>query len=136
MLNHCSSANYALVIQAAVVAGILVLIQVPVGHAQDQSGNATTASSTTTSNESAHLAADHHYQSPADRSNDALLITEVKVALANDGMFTDHPVVVDCDHGKILLSGIVNSAQDARHAANLAAREPGVAGVNNQLTWR
>ncbi|MBF6561083.1 MAG: BON domain-containing protein [Candidatus Binataceae bacterium] len=131
-----SSPKYSLLIQAVATAGILMLIQVPAGHAQDQSGNPTTTSSITTSKESAHLAADHHYQSPAGRANDALLITEVKVALANDGMFTDHPVVVDCDHGKILLSGIVNSAQDAQHAAKLAAREPGVAGVNNQLTWR
>ena len=86
----------------------------------------TTAASNSASreNDSVNVRAEHHYNSPAERANDALLITEVKSALA-----------VDCDHGKVLLSGVVKSAEDARHAGDVAAAAQGVTGVKNQLTW-
>ncbi|MGO8802254.1 BON domain-containing protein, partial [Candidatus Binatus sp.] len=61
--------------------------------------------------------------------------TEVKSALARDGVADNYPVAVDCDHGKILLSGVVKSAQAAKHASDLAAAAQGVTGVKNQLTW-
>jgi BON domain-containing protein len=80
--------------------------------------------------------AEHHYNSPAERANDALLITEVKNALAHDGVADGYPVAVDCDHGKIMLSGVVKTAQDAKHAGDIAAAAEGVTGVNDQLTWR
>ncbi len=76
----------------------------------------------------------HHYNSEAERANDALLKTEVKTKVADDGVAEDSAVVVDCDHGTILLSG-VKSAEDAKHAGNIAARAPGVVAVKNQLTW-
>ena len=107
----------------------------PIGQVRAAEGKSVESSSVTTDNESASLEGHHHYQSPADRANDALLITEVKSALAEDGVAEDSPIVVDCDHGKILLSGIMKSAQDAQHAGNIAANAPGVAGVKNQLTW-
>jgi osmotically-inducible protein OsmY len=44
-------------------------------------------------------------------------------------------VAVDCDHGKIMLSGVVKSARDAKHAGDIAAAAQGVTGVNDQLTW-
>ena len=98
---------------------------------------ATTASSNSASreNDSVNVRAEHHYNSPAERANDALLITEVKSALANDGVADDYLVAVDCDHGKVLLSGVVKSADDARHAGDVAAAAQGVTGVKNQLTW-
>jgi len=86
--------------------------------------------------DSVNVAAEHHYNSPAERANDALLITEVKSALADDGVTDNHVVAVDCDHGKILLSGVVKSAADAKHAGDIAAAAQGVTGVKNQLTWR
>ncbi len=86
-------------------------------------------------NDAVSVQADHHYNSPADRANDALLITEVKNALAHDGVADGYPVAVDCDHGKILLSGVVKSASDAKHAGDIAAAADGVTGVNDQLTW-
>ena len=92
-------------------------------------------SSSTTDNGRVNLEAHHHYQSAADRANDALLITEVKSALADDGVAEDSPIVVDCDHGNILLSGVMKSAGDAKRARNIAASAPGVVGVKNQLTW-
>ena len=56
----------------------------------------------------------HHCLSSAERANDALLITEVKSSLADDGVAYDVAIVVDCDHGKILLSGDMKSTQDAK----------------------
>src|SRR6202023_1237677 len=53
----------------------------------------------------AHSEATHRYTSEADRAKDALLITEVKTALANDGVTDGHAVVVDCDNGVVLLAG-------------------------------
>lgn len=97
----------------------------------------TTASSDSVSreNDSVSVLAEHHYNSPAERANDALLITEVKSALAHNGVADDYPVAVDSDHGKVLLSGVVKSAQDAKHAGDIAAAVQGVTGVKNQLTW-
>ena len=80
--------------------------------------------------------ATHHYQSPAERAKDDLLITEVKSDLARDGVANDYPVAVDCDHGKIRLSGTIGSAEDARHAGEVAAGASGVVAVQNQLRWR
>jgi osmotically-inducible protein OsmY len=97
----------------------------------------TTASSNSSSreNDRVNVRAEHHYNSPAERANDALLITEVKSALADDGVADDYVVAVDCDHGKVLLSGVVKSAEDARHAGDIAAAAQGVTAVKNQLTW-
>ena len=97
----------------------------------------TTAASNSASreNDSVNVRAEHHYNSPAERANDALLITEVKSALADDGVANNYLVAVDCDHGKVLLSGVVKSAEDARHAGDVAAAAQGVTGVKNQLTW-
>jgi len=98
---------------------------------------ATTDSSDATSSEhdTVNVTGEHHYNSPAERANDALLITEVKSALADDGVADNYPVAVDCDHGKVLLSGVVKSAGDAKHAGEIAAAAQGVTGVKNQLTW-
>ena len=98
---------------------------------------AATDSSNSVSREhdSVNVAAEHHYNSPVERANDALLITEVKSALADDGVADNYPVAVDCDHGKVLLSGVVKSAKDAKHAGDIAAAAQGVTAVKNQLTW-
>jgi hypothetical protein len=47
-----------------------------------------------------------------------MLISEVKSALSHDGVANDYPVAVDCDHGRVLLSGVVKSAWDAKHAGD------------------
>jgi osmotically-inducible protein OsmY len=97
---------------------------------------ADSSSSVSREHDSVNVATEHHYNSPAERANDDLLITEVKSALAKDGVADDYPVAVDCDHGTVSLSGVVKSAHDAKHAGDLAAAAPGVTGVKNQLTWR
>ena len=55
-------------------------------QAQVEDGRTIESSSVTTGNDSVSLEAHHHYQSAAERANDALLITEVKSALADDGV--------------------------------------------------
>ena len=117
------------------VACVLVGTQSLTARVQAAEAKAAESSSVTKDNESVSLEAHHHYQSAADRANDALLITEVKSALANDGVTDDSPIIVDCDHGKILLTGVMKSAEDAKRAGNIAASAQGVVAVNNQLTW-
>src|SRR5271156_471608 len=69
----------------------------------------------------AHTDTTHRYSSEADRANDALLITEVKSALADDGVADGHAVVADCDHGVVHLAGVVASPADAQHAVAIAS---------------
>ncbi len=83
----------------------------------------------------AHSEATHRYSSEADRAKDALLITEVKTALADDGVTGGHAVVVDCDHGTVLLAGAIGSAADAQHAVAVASSVDGVVAVKNHLKW-
>jgi len=78
----------------------------------------------------------HHYNSPAERANDALIITEVKTSLADQGITDRYPVAVDCDHGTVQLTGVVASADAAKQAVILAQNIQGVTDVKNQLTWR
>ncbi|MGA6970318.1 MAG: BON domain-containing protein [Candidatus Binatus sp.] len=96
----------------------------------------TTDRSLTVENDKVQTSADHHYNSPAERANDDLLITEVKSSLAERGISDGYPVEVDCDHGTIQLSGVVASAADARRAQLIALNTNGVVGVKNKLTWR
>ena len=135
MFNLRSTAECGRLVLVAAVAGILAGTQMFAGQIRAEEGKSVESSSITTSNDSVNLEAHHHYQSAADRANDALLITEVKSALADDGVAEDSPIVVDCDHGKILLSGVMKSAEDVKRAANIAASAPGVVAVKNQLTW-
>jgi osmotically-inducible protein OsmY len=99
-------------------------------------GTETTGRSVPAEHDSVTTSAEHHYNSAAERANDALIITEVKSALAKEGISNGYPVEVDCDHGTVQLSGVVASAADAKRAANLASTEMGVVAVENRLTWR
>lgn len=95
-----------------------------------------TNSSITLDKESVHSEGVHHYQDPAEEAEDAALITKIKTALATDGVANGHPVEIDCDHGVARLTGVVASAEDAKHAAQVAAAVPGIRGIDNKLTWR
>lgn len=75
----------------------------------------------------------HHYNSDAERAQDDLLITEVKRALADDGLSKGNLLEVDADHGTVTLSGIVASAGDATAAGKDAAAVRGVVAVHNRL---
>jgi osmotically-inducible protein OsmY len=96
----------------------------------------TTDKSLTVENDKVSTSAEHHYNSPAERAADDLLITEVKSSLLNRGISDGYPVEVDCDHGTVELSGVVASADDAREAQAIAMNTKGVVGVKNKLTWR
>jgi osmotically-inducible protein OsmY len=121
----------------AAVATLATALLVGLFGANAVSGQGTTDSSSSASreNDSVNVKAEHHYNSPAERANDALLITEVKSALSDDGVGDGYLIAVDCDHGRIMLSGVVSSARDAKHAGDIAAAAQGVTGVNDQLTW-
>lgn len=96
----------------------------------------TTDKSQSVEHDQVRTSTEHIYNSPAERANDDLLITEVKSALAERGISDQHPVEVDCDHGTIQLSGVVASADDARQAESIALNTKGVVGVKSKLTWR
>jgi osmotically-inducible protein OsmY len=117
------------------VAGVLAGSQMLAAQVLAQEGKSVESNSVTTEKESASLEAHHQYKNSAERANDALLITEVKSALADDGVADESAIVIACDHGTILLSGVMKSAEDAKHAGKIAAAAPGVIAVKNQLTW-
>jgi osmotically-inducible protein OsmY len=104
-------------------------------NARSEPGATESSNSASRENDKVNVNAEHHYNSPAERANDDLLITEVKSALAHDGVGDGYLIAVDCDHGKVLLSGVVKSAGDAKHAGDIAAAAEGVTGVNDKLTW-
>ena len=85
---------------------------------------------------SAQSTATHHYSSPADEAQDALLIVKVKAAIADEGLADDYPLTVDADHGRVTLAGVLASPEDVQRAAILVAGIDGVTGVNNRLTSR
>ncbi len=103
------------------------------GSATESSGQKITHSSVSLDNDSASSVGHHHYNSDAERAQDDLLITEVKSALAEDGISKDYPVEVDADHGTVTLSGVVASADDVKAAAQDAAGIHGVVAVKNRL---
>ena len=96
----------------------------------------TSERSITLENDKVQTSAEHRYNSPAERAKDDLLITEVKSSLAERGISDRYPVEVDYDHGTILLSGVVASADAARQAEVIALNTTGVVGVKDKLTWR
>ncbi len=125
-----------------------VAVPISSSHAQlktevTDSRNAPVDAPVTTSDKSITLehddvqtSAEHHYNSPAERAEDDLLITEVKSSLAERGISDQYPVEVDADHGMIQLSGVVASADKAKEAKSIALNTRGVVGVKNKLTWR
>jgi osmotically-inducible protein OsmY len=78
----------------------------------------------------------HHYASPAERAQDALLIVKVKTAIADKRLADNYPLTVDADHGRVTLTGVLASPQDVQRVVILVAGIDGVTGVNNRLTWQ
>jgi osmotically-inducible protein OsmY len=123
-------AEYSTLLMAFVI-GFLSVVSV---YAQEVPPT-TTYSFKSSEQDSVHTSTIHNYQSEAERANDALLITEVKKALADDGVAAYRAVVVDCDHGTVSLDGVVGSSADAQRAANIAHNVDGVVAVKNNLKW-
>lgn len=84
---------------------------------------------------SAHSAAKHHYNSPAERAEDALLMVKVKAAIADSGIADNYPLTVDADHGRVTLTGVLASRDDVQAALQIVSGVDGVKGINNRLTW-
>lgn len=117
---------------AAMVAGVaLAFMTAAAAWAQD----AVTSESVHQQDLSAQSAAKHHYNSPAERAEDDLLIVKVKAAIADEGLADDSPMTVDADHGRVTLTGVLPSREDVQRAVGLVAGIDGVKGVNNRLTW-
>lgn len=123
-----------------VLGGAPALAQVPGtevvnGGSNAQSGPAQKSSHSTVNldKDSASWVGHHHYNSDAERAQDDLIITEVKNALAEDGISKSYPVEVNADHGTVTLNGVVASREDVKAAAEDAAGVQGVVAVRNLL---
>lgn len=114
------------------IAALSVALMAPTIRAQ----TSVSSESEHQANLSAQSVERHHYASPAERAQDALLIVKVKAAIADEGLADDYPLTVDADHGRVTLTGVLASPQDVRRAVTLVAGIGGVTGVNNRLTWQ
>jgi hypothetical protein len=84
---------------------------------------------------SAHHVANHHYDSAATQAEDALLITEVKSAIAKADLGQPYAITVDADHGMVILTGQVPNQGLAGQLEQIASRCDGVKGVQSHLDW-
>ena len=123
------------ILYALISIGVLGFFLVSTNSRAETGTPSATYNSESSEKDSVHTSAVHSYESEALRANDALLITEVKRALADDGVTAHRAVVVDCDHGTIVLGGIVGSPADAQHAARISGEVDGVVAVKNELKW-
>lgn len=81
------------------VGTLAAMLYTQIAFAEDQGPKVITNESIRSEQMSAHSEQDTTYNSPADRANDALLITEVKSALAHDGVANGYPITVGASHG-------------------------------------
>jgi hypothetical protein len=86
-------------------------------------------------NLAAHHAENHHYDSAATEANDALLITEVKSAIAKSDLGQPYAVTVDADHGIVMLTGEVPNPGMAGRLEQIASQCDGVKAVQSHLDW-
>jgi osmotically-inducible protein OsmY len=116
------------------VATLAATLSAQVVLAQDLGPKVITNEAVRSEHMSAHSEQDTTYNSPADRANDALLITEVKSALAQDGVANGYPITVGASHGVVMLTGLLGSHEDVAHAISLARNAEGVKDVQSSLT--
>lgn len=116
------------------VGTLAAMLYTQIAFAEDQGPKVITNESIRSEQMSAHSEQDTTYNSPADRANDALLITEVKSALAHDGVANGYPITVGASHGVVMLTGVLGSHDDVAHAIGLARNAEGVKDVQSSLT--
>jgi len=116
------------------VGTLAAMLYTQIAFAEDQGPKVITNESIRSEQMSAHSEQDTTYNSPADRANDALLITEVKSALALDGVANGYPITVGASHGVVMLTGVLGSHEDVAHAIRLARNAEGVKDVQSRLT--
>ena len=130
-INICCRRNVS-----ALAVGGCAMALILAGGCSHQSPDRTAAAKAVTEQQlSAHSYEQHHYASPAQRAEDALLIVKVKATIADAGLADNSPLTVDADHGRITLAGVLDSRQDVDRAVALVAGIDGVTAVNNRLTW-
>jgi osmotically-inducible protein OsmY len=71
---------------------------------------------------------------PTDEAPTDEVAAEVRYALAVDGRTKQHAIAVTHDDGVIALQGQVNTIAERQLAESLAASQPGVTAVHNELT--
>ena len=86
-------------------------------------------------NLTAHHVGNHHYDSAATQADDALLITEVKSAIAKSDLGQSYAITVDADHGMVILTGEVPNPGMAGQLEQIASQCDGVKGVQSHLDW-
>ena len=86
-------------------------------------------------NMTAHHFDQHHYSSPAEEAQDALLITEVKSAIAKADIGPLYALTVDADHGTVSLTGEAADRATAERIKDIASQVEGVKAVRNQIDW-
>jgi len=69
----------------------------------------------------------------AEFAADSVITAKVKAALIKDLELKAFDVAVQTNHGRVLLSGMVDDRKQAQHAAQLASAVPGVERVENAL---
>jgi osmotically-inducible protein OsmY len=129
---HGNRRRWAGLFAAAVFSGAFALTLPAAATAQERTESETVRQQDL----SAQSSAKHHYASPAERAQDALLIVKVKAAIADQGLADNYPLTVDADHGRVTLTGVLASREDVARAIALVASIGGVTGVNNRLTWQ
>ena len=72
-------------------------------------------------------------ESAGEIIDDSVITTKVKSGLFNEGGFNSLEVSVETYEGNVLLSGFVNSQEDALKAEQIAASVEGVTDVDNEL---
>lgn len=72
-------------------------------------------------------------QTVGEYTDDATITTRVKAALVEDPNVSAAQVNVETYRGVVQLSGFVDSAANARRAAELARQVPGVRSVKNDI---
>jgi osmotically-inducible protein OsmY len=113
---------------AAALSGLMALSM----PAAAQGPERTSSETVHEENLQAQSAAKHHYASPAQRAEDALLIVKIKAAIADEGLADDYPLTVDADHDRVTLVGVLASREDVDRAVALVAGIDGVKGINNR----
>lgn len=129
-INICCRRNVS-----ALAVGGCAMALILAGAAPTKAQTASSSEAVTEQQLSAHSYEQHHYASPAQRAEDALLIVKVKATIADAGLADNSPLTVDADHGRITLAGVLDSRQDVDRAVALVAGIDGVTAVNNRLTW-
>lgn len=68
--------------------------------------------------------------------DDATITTRVKTRFAEDSRVSAMRISVETLKGEVQLSGFASSADERNHAADIAARVPGVTKVRNNIVVR